>query len=102
MYAWVCLFTAASSQMKVWVKLEEYDPEKVLIKVGADIDDLKEVLKDIQVPKRNFYAFFQQSQLTPCAAVPSNTSCDDPIVIKQKQSPQTIVCEFMILHVVLP
>ncbi|CAF1476521.1 unnamed protein product [Rotaria magnacalcarata] len=75
-----------ASTFKVWVKLEKHESEKVTLDIGADIDDLKEAaLRDCQESKRNFCAFFKQSQLTPATAVPSNTSYDEPIVLKRLQ-----------------
>ncbi|CAF1085786.1 unnamed protein product [Adineta steineri] len=75
-----------ASQTKVWIRFEEHEPEKVTLDFGADIDDLKEeALKDIKEPKRNFSAFFKQTQLTPATTVPSDTSYDEPIVLKRTQ-----------------
>jgi hypothetical protein len=92
-----------ASKIKVWVKLEQYEPERVALHADADIDELKEaVLSGTQELKRNFCVLFKQEQLSPATLVPSDTSYDEPILLKRKQLPETTARKCAVLCIVFP
>ncbi|CAF2216840.1 unnamed protein product [Rotaria magnacalcarata] len=69
------------AMIKVWIKLTNYESEKIEIKSNADMDDLKNEVKfPANKDKREYYARFKNQKLSPGALVPQNTTAEEPIL----------------------
>ena len=67
--------------LKVWVKIENKEPEKVKVRSDADIDDLKsELLVTNKEEKRQYYGIFNNQKLASSARVPYDTTDKNPIL----------------------
>ena len=68
--------------IKVWIKLNNYDPEKIEIISNADIDDLKSKVKfPANQDKREYSAWFNNQKLSSGVLVPQNTTTENPILL---------------------
>ena len=70
----------AITLLKVWVKIENNEPEKVEIRSDADIDDLKsDLFVTVKEEKRQYYGIFKNKKLASSARVPHDTTGENPI-----------------------
>jgi len=74
--------TTTPGMIKVWVKINGNEPEKVEIRDDSDIDDLKnELFIRNKEEKRQYYSIFNNERLSSSTHVPNNTTCERPILL---------------------
>lgn len=71
----------AITLIKVWVKLENNEPEKIEIRADSDIDDLKnELFLNKKEEKRQFYGIYNGMKVPSAAPVPLDTTGTNPVI----------------------
>jgi hypothetical protein len=70
-----------TTTIKVWVKIDNNDPEKVEIRSDSDVDDLKsELFNRNKEEKRKYYGIFNNEKLASSARVSHSTTGERPIL----------------------
>ncbi|UJR17001.1 hypothetical protein I4U23_003899 [Adineta vaga] len=70
-----------ANKIKVWVKINDNEPEKVEIQSDSDIDDLKnEIFIDNKEEKRKYYGIFNNERLLSSSHVPNDSTGERPIL----------------------
>ena len=75
-----CMANTIATKIKVWVKIDNNEPEKVEIRSDADVDDLKsELFFKNNEEKRKYYGIFNNEKLSSSASLPHDTTDERPI-----------------------
>lgn len=76
---------SSSTEIKIWTQTEERQPTKVALDRNSDIDDL--IIKVLASKKEYdpdlYQAYYGNQQLDPGKHVPSDTTSNQPIVLRK-------------------
>lgn len=75
--------TSDNGNIKVWIKIEGNNAEKIKISRSADIDDLKEQLFSDKETKRSYCVYYENREMPVGENIPLDTSSDRPIALKK-------------------